>query len=186
MRAVVLNCADESVTTGYEVLDVGPRPGKDLVDPVLDHDRIAVLGTDADFAAVVLRLLRKEKLGSVALARRVSALAGGTPEPTTLVRDDNGGVLVGEGTLTDVDGVVYGDSTKLLDGRARRITVRPDPAGVAVTVRRGRFGRAHRSTARAVQFGVHPTKPFSDGVEHPREVERWAWYRHVQDLLILR
>lgn len=186
MRAVVLNCAADRVDTEHEVLDVGPRPGKDLVDPVLDHDRIAVVGTDADFAAVVLRLLRKEKLGSVAVTRRVGALADGTPEPVTLVRDDNGGVLVGEGTMSDVDGVIYGDSTKLLDGHARRISVRPHPDGVAVSVRRGRFGRARQSTARAVQFGVHPTKPFSDGVEYPREVERWAWYRHVQDLLLLR
>src|SRR5690348_3486224 len=42
------------------------RPGRADVDPVLDeHEprRIAVAGTDADLAAVLLRLLRTERLG---------------------------------------------------------------------------------------------------------------------------
>jgi hypothetical protein len=76
------------------------------------------------------------------------------------------------------------------------------PAPAAVAVRAGRFGalpdgrhrpvpptaRAGRGAAvgRAVQLGCLPTTLVHDGVEHPRPVTRWAWYRHVADWHLVR
>ena len=50
-------CAD------LPVHQVGPRPGKEI-DSLLEG-RIAVIGDDADLAAVVLRMLRRDLLRSV-------------------------------------------------------------------------------------------------------------------------
>ncbi|MDT7712543.1 MAG: hypothetical protein QOG46_1232, partial [Pseudonocardiales bacterium] len=86
----------------------------------LNGRRLVVCGTDADLAAVLLRLLRTEALGAVpvgyvpveassAVARLwdlpvVPAAAAslalcGDPDSVPLVRDDAGGVLVGRGVV---------------------------------------------------------------------------------------
>ena len=145
------------------------RPGRTDVDPVLaEHDprRVVVAGTDADLAAVLLRLLRTERL-DVELAylpvRRSPATAAwglptgraaatlaleGNASPAPLVRDDTGGVLVGRGEIRDVRGECYCDEKLVLRGHARRLVVAPGPAGVAV--RAGRSGRAPDGRTRPV------------------------------------
>jgi len=145
------------------------RPGRTELDPVLaEHSprRIVVAGTDADLAAVLLRLLRTERLdvevaylpharspasaawglptGAAAAALAVS----GTAAPVPLVRDDTGGVLVGRGEIRDVRGECYCDETLVLRGHARRLVVTPGPGGIAV--RAGWSGRAADGRVRAV------------------------------------
>lgn len=194
-----------------ETWQVPHRPGKDALAPVLaglGGRRLVVCGTDADLAAVALRLLRNEALGDVALgyvpavrseaavnwglpqqpAAALRRALDGEPARVPLVRDDNGGVLVGLGVLAPVRGVVYGDEHRLLRGPASRIEVRPAAgAGLAVrVVRRGLLaGRVRTATARACQFGLEPASPVSDGVRHPRTVTRWTWYRHTEDLQVV-
>ncbi|TVT03422.1 hypothetical protein FNH07_25660 [Amycolatopsis bartoniae] len=190
---------------------VGERPGKDEVDPLLDTDLLVVAGTDADLAAVALRLLRKEKLGSVRVgfvpsdpASEVAALWGlptdpgralsvalnGEVDPVPLIRDDNGGVLVGRGTLGAIRGVAYCDDDVALRGTARSIEVTPDTeggAGLTVRVVKGLvFKRPVTLAGRAFQLGCVPTRPMSDGVPFPRAVTRWTWYRHTEDLRLVR
>lgn len=125
--------------------DVPAEPGKDAVDALLPESagRVLVHGTDADFAAVVLRLLRKNRLADLCvgyvpvLDSPAARLWGLSPNdvrpalrpalPVPLVRDDTGGVLVGRAEIAPITGQVYCDDHRLLHGRARRLRILPDP-----------------------------------------------------------
>lgn len=202
MTAVVLACGVPAEHPDWH--DMPAIPGKSDLDPVLTAGpgRIVVVGSDASLAAVVLRLVRTERLdrvvgfvpvGTSAAAtvwglprRRADALElalTGEPGRLPVVRDDSGGVLVGRGTAGPVDGEAYCDDWLALRGRARRIEVTPDPAGGVVgQVRRGRLRRVEVFRGRAFQLGCHPATVVHDGVPHPRPVTRWTWYRHTEDL----
>lgn len=201
----------ERTAPGGELHRVGPRPGK-AVD-VLLRDRVLVVGDDADLAAVALRLLRRNLLGSVSVgvltlgatpvtqlwsiphgrAGAEALLAAATTEPARavpLVRDDVGGVLVGSAELAPVVGTVYVDEQRVLRGPAARIVVRPDTArGLAVTVVPPRtlgMGRRARATeGRAVQIATEPVTVVRDGVPYPRPMDRWTFYKHTEPLLLL-
>jgi hypothetical protein len=179
---------------------VPARPGREDVDPVLDKARrLVVLGDDADLAAVVVRLLRRERLdieiayvptvrrSPVAAAWRLprdpAALAlDGPARPAPLIRDDAGGVLVGRGLVRDVDGEAYCDNALVLRGRARKLIVVPGEEGVSALPGR----RVRAATGRALQLGCTGARVEVDGVPHPREVTRWVWYRHTADWLLVR
>ncbi|HEV2783641.1 MAG TPA: hypothetical protein VGX25_30005 [Actinophytocola sp.] len=202
MAVVVLACGITATRPGWR--EVPAMPGKSDLDPLLATapDRVVVVGTDADLAAVVLRLLRTERLdravGFVPADRRRSAVAGlwglprdaldfavdGDPVPIPLVRDDSGGVLVGRGRIGPVDGEAYCDDQLALRGRAAAIEVTPDSGGGVHgrVVHGGLLRRVRSYRGRAFQVGCHPTTVTSDGVEHPRPVRRWTWYRHTEDL----
>lgn len=140
-------------------MELPARPGRADLDPVLaEHDpaRLVVAGTDADLAAVLLRLLRTERLdvevafvarrGSWATAcwglphgraARELALAG-RAEPVPLVRDDVGGVLAGRAEIRGLHGECYCDDVLVQRGATPRLVVAATPAGVAVRAGRGR------------------------------------------------
>ncbi len=153
----------------HPVVRLPARPGRDDVDPVIaEHGprRIAVAGTDADLAAVLLRLLRTERLdievaylgaGASPATRAwglptgraaVDLATSGTAGPVPLVRDDGGGVLVGRGEVRDLTGECYCDEVLVLRGAARRLVVVPGPGGIAV--RAGWSGRAPDGLVRPV------------------------------------
>lgn len=194
-----------------DVLAVGARPGKDEVRPALEElrggdARLVVLGDDADLAAAVLRLLRGELLARIAVGfvpsgpseaaanwglpteprKALDAALEGPVRGRSLVRDDNGGVLVGLGVLAPVVGLAYCDDSRVLHGRAARIRARPCAEGVEVRVERPGFlrKRAETTRGRALQIGCEPTSPVSDGVPFPRALERWTWYRHTEELRV--
>lgn len=144
-------------------------PDRTAVDPVLaEHEprRVVVAGTDADLAAVLLRLLRTDRLGvEVAYlpsTRSAAAAAWGLPtgaaartlaltgraSPVPLVRDDAGGVLVGRAEIHGLRGECYCDNVLVLRGSARRLVVTPGPAGIAV--RAGWTGRPPDGSVRPV------------------------------------
>lgn len=213
--ALVVTCGDARwpvPVTRVTALAVPARPGRADLDPVLDglgERRLVVCGSDADLAAVALRLLRSERLATVpvgyvpsapssAVARlwslpvvpaEAAAVAlRGDPDPVPLLRDDAGGVLVGQGVLRTVRGVAYCDDELVLRGTASRIEVAPDPQhGLLVQViRRGLVGRRIRAAAgRALQLGCLPTTVTRDGVAD-RTRDRWTWYRHTEDLRLVR
>jgi hypothetical protein len=192
---------------GSRAHEIPATPGKSDVDPLLDDvtGHLVVHGGDADLAAVVLRLLRTERLdvpvGYVPTDRRspvarlwgtsadpVGAALDGRARPFPLVRDDNGGVLLGLGVLAPVSGTVYCDDETPLRGTATRVEVTPDPGlGLRVRVVRKALLRNKVSTfsGRAVQYGGEAVTPVCDGVAHPRELRRWTWYRHTEDLLVV-
>lgn len=185
---------------------VPAMPGKPDLDPLLAEgpDRVVVVGTDASLAAIVLRLLRTERLAEVAVGfvpapKTASAVAGlwrlpagleaalefaatGEARAVPLVRDDAGGVLMGLGRVGPVAGEAYCDDQLALRGRARMIEVTPDPAGVAGRVVRGWLRRPEIFRGRAFQIGCEPATAMHDGITHPRPVQRWTWYRHTEDL----
>jgi hypothetical protein len=190
---VVLTCGDAArarwgdladALDGARVVTVPPRPGRPDVDPVLDGQaldrtdggRLVVAGTDADLAAVLVRLLRRERL-DVPLAflpaapseaarvwrlptDRAAALdvvRRGAPAPAPLLRDDRGGVVAGIHVVGPFDGVVYCDEHEVLRGGAAGLVVRPDPDGGAVEA----GGVAVTVTGRRRLAGLRP------GVERP-------------------
>lgn len=161
--ALVLRCGSarwpDIAAGSVAVTALPPRPGRAELDEMLtglDGRRLVVCGTDADLAAVLLRLLRTEAVGTVPVgyvpSSASSAVAGlwglptvpaqaadlalrGEPDRVPLVRDDSGGVLVGRGVLRPVDGVAYCDEQVVLRGRAARLEVAPDRAlGLVVRV----------------------------------------------------
>ena len=187
---------------------VGPRPGKE-VDPLLT-ERVVVLGDDADLSAVVLRLLRRDLLAQTVVgyatdratavtdlwslplgAAGLDLALGGDPDLVPLVRDDVGGVLVGLGTVTPVNGTVYVDETRALSGSAAYVMVEPDgERGLAVTIifRRMLVYRRRSQTfkGRAVQIGTVPASVISDGRVFARQMDRWTFYKHTEPLRLIR
>jgi hypothetical protein len=174
---VVLTCGDAArarwgdladALGGARVVAVPERPGRPDLDPVLDAaaldrpdgGRLVVAGTDADLAAVLVRLLRRDRLDvPVAFLPAVPSEAArvwrlptdraaaldvvrhGAAGPAPLLRDDRGGVVAGAHVVGPFDGVVYCDEHEVLRGDAAGLVVRPDPdggpaevGGVAVTV----------------------------------------------------
>ncbi|RTL66439.1 MAG: hypothetical protein EKK42_17790 [Pseudonocardiaceae bacterium] len=182
------------------------RPGRGDVDPVLDEQRpgrLIVSGDDADLAAVLVRLLRKDLLGTVEVAfvptsrRSPAAAAWGLPRdraqaaalaldgqasPVPLIRDDAGGVLVGRGEVRNLRGEAYCDNTLVVRGTVRRLVATPGPDGVSSERGRG----VTPATGRALQIGCVGATVVVNGVEHPRVVPRWVWYRHTTDWLLVR
>ncbi|HEY0815111.1 MAG TPA: hypothetical protein VGE11_17705 [Pseudonocardia sp.] len=217
---MLLTCGDPGPHHGSRALAalpslvLPPRPERTDLDPVLtelDPRRVIVSGDDADLAAVLVRLLRRDRLdvevAYLPRGRSVAARVWGLPRdvvgaaldgvatPVPLVRDDSGGVLVGEADVRNLHGECYCDETLVLRGLGRRLRVRPRRDGIAV--RASRMGRppdgrtravaprapSGRGSAvgRAVQLGGAAFTPVLDGVPHPRPVTRWAWYRHTTD-----
>lgn len=154
---------------GVPTIALPARPGRADLDPVLaDHDprRLLVSGTDADLAAVLLRLLRGDRLdvevaflpagrtaatsswglpcGAAGGALALAGVAAAVP----LIRDDSGGVLVGRGEVRDLDGECYCDDLLVLRGSAPHLVVAPGPGGIAVRV--GRTARAPDGRVRPV------------------------------------
>lgn len=201
---------------GVTVHTLPERPAKDDLDPLLtqvsvdgEYDRVVVVGEDGDVAAVALRLLRTERLGEVAIgyapvaddsdvavtwdlpldvARALDVALNATPDRVPLIRDDKGGVLIGLGRIGPLRGVAYCDDTEVLRGPAKTIRVVPAGPGVEVTVaHRGLFNRRQRATTgRAFEVGCLPTRVVRDGVIYDRPVKKWHWYRHTEDLRLVR
>lgn len=212
--AVVLTCGDArwpGPAAGVRTVAVPALPGREELAGALgglDGRRLVVCGTDADLAAVVLRLLRTEALATpvgyvptstasvvatrwsmaTSPAAAVAVALHGRPDPVPLLRDASGGVLVGLGVIRPVHGVAYCDDQVVLRGQASRLEVTPDPQrGLLVrVVRRGLFRRRVRiSAGRAVQLGCAPAEVLRDGVAS-RTPDRWTWYRHTEDLRLVR
>jgi hypothetical protein len=217
-RAVT--CGDPArARWGADLGDVAlpPVPTRGDVDPVLDDlpagGRLVVAGDDAAFAAVLVRLLRHERLDVevAVLPEPHSAVAAvwgvptdtpaalalardGTARPAPLVRDDHGGLVAGRHAAGPLHGEIYCDEHRVLRGDAAALAVTPDPAGgVRVTVtgppRLGglRAGRVTERAGRAVQLGCRPAVPVvRDGVPGDRPVSRRSWYRHTEDWLLVR
>ena len=214
---VVLTCGDDArrrwgsgpYRLAGQAVDLGARPGRAEIDPLLaDAARLVVAGDDAALAAVLVRLLRRERLDvELALLPAADSVAAtvwgvptdpdealalareGTARAVPLVRDDRGGVVAGSHRVGTFTGAVYCDATQVCRGDAAGLVVHPDPVGggVRVTVtgprrwgglRPGREAVAH---GRAVQIGCRPAQVQRDGVTDERPLERRSWYRHTED-----
>lgn len=160
------------------------------VDAAIDGvRRLLVVGSDADLAAVLSRLMRKElldievaKVGNWLSARRA---VSGAARRIPLIRDDTGTALVGAalwlptaGTGT-IHGEVVVDDTVLFDGEVAGVRIEPTTQmpGLRATVLSG--GRRRWLTGRAVQLGTAGALVVRDGLAGAREVKRSTFYRHT-------
>lgn len=142
---------------GVPSVSVPERPDRSTLDPVLaEHDprRIVVAGEDADLAAVLVRLLRTDRLhievAYLPATRTPATRAWGLPHGAAaavaarhgvaraapLYRDDSGGVLTGRAEVRDLYGECYCDETLVLRGAAPWLVVTPGPDGLAVAAAR--------------------------------------------------
>lgn len=150
--------------------------------------RLIVVGDDADLAAVLSRLMRKELLdvevahvrGRLGVRRALS----GTARRVPLIRDDTGTALVGAALWLPpsgapaIQGEAVVDDTVLFDGEVAAVRIEPTPEmpGLRAAVLRG---RRRWVTGRAVQLGATGARVERDGVAGAREVKRSTFYRHT-------
>ncbi len=175
------------------------------------YRRLAVVGGDADLAAVLNRLLRAERLDiEVAYVprRRTAATrvyrlpAGrraarrsrsGSARRAPLIRDETGSVIVGRADWQPADGrqLVHGeavvDDTSLFDGEVAGVRIEPTAAlpGLRASVYGSRFWRRW-ITGRAVQLGSTGVAVVRDGVPAPRAARRSTFYRNVEGWLLVK
>lgn len=198
------------ITTEVVVLLFGgrrlPRPlaglaaeqvdGPDDIDAMVGRARrLIVVGSDADLAALLTRLLRADRLdvevGHAAGWRRVRRSRRGTAQRVPLIRDETGHVITGSAewrgeTGAALRGEAVVDDTQLFDGEVTGVRIEPTLAmpGLRATVT-GR-GRRRWVAGRAAQLGTTGALVIRDGVLAPRSVRRSTFYRHTEGWLLVR
>lgn len=166
------------------------------VDTAFAARRLVVVGSDADLATVLGRLLKADRLdievavmGPFRSARRART---GQAQRIPLIRDETGTVLVGaaywlppDESARQIEGEAVVDDTVLFDGAATAVRIEPTTGqpGLRASVLSPRM-RARRWVAgRAVQLGTTGALVVRDGVQVPRAVRRSTFYRHTQGWL---
>jgi hypothetical protein len=181
--------------------------------PILAADnlpRLIVLGEDAGLAAVLTHLLRTDRLnmeigyvpvdrtyGSRAYQTGTGSVAAkpaleGKPQPTPLIRDDTGRVLVGRATITGpggakLTGEAYADEVPLFSGKVAALHISPtlEMPGVRATVLRP-FRRRQWVAGRAIQLGTPGASVTRDGITDDRTVPRASFYQHSDPWFLVR
>ena len=198
------------ITTDVVVLLFGgasaPRPlvglearaadGPDDIDAAAcDCKRLIVVGTDADLASVLTRLLRTDRLDVEVghatgwwAARRARR---GTARRVPLIRDDTGHVLVRAAEWRGPDGEplrgeAVVDDTQLFDGEVTGVRVEPTQAMPGLRACVIRPGRTRWAIGRAAQLGTTGAVVVRDGAQAPKIVRRSTFYRHTQGWLLVR
>jgi hypothetical protein len=169
--------------------------------------RLIVVGSDANLAAVLTRLLRASRLdvelAFVSRRRSAATRAYGLPSGwraarrarrgsarrVPLIRDETGTVLVGAaewrpvGDAPQLHGEAVVDDTALFDGDVAGVRIEPTAAlpGLRARVAGGRW-----VTGRAAQLGTTGAVVVRDGVAAARPVRRSTFYRHTQGWLLVR
>ncbi|ULE34314.1 peptidase M50 [Mycobacterium sp. IDR2000157661] len=177
----------------------GHRPPRALRGlPVVDSPdapcrRLVVVGSDADLATVLTRLMRTDRLDvEVAHVRRRWHARSALRAPANrvpLIRDDTGTVITGaaEWRGTPESPALHGeavvDDTVLFDGDVTGVRIEPT-AGMP-GLRAAVLGRRPRRwvTGRAAQLGTTGATVVRDGVGAPRQVRRSTFYRHTEGWL---
>ncbi|TGD89101.1 peptidase M50 [Mycolicibacterium sp. CH28] len=153
--------------------------------------RVVVLGSDADLAAVLTRLMRTERL-DIEVAhmrgwRGARRARNGVAQRVPLIRDESATVVVTAALwLPPADGrVIHGeavvDDDRLFDGEVTGVRIEPTSTmpGLRAAVLTGRLRPRRWLTGRAVQLGSTGARVVRDGSPAPREVTRSAFYRHT-------
>jgi len=150
--------------------------------------RVIVVGSNADLAVVLTRLMRAERLdievAHVSGRRGARRALSGVARRVPLIRDDTATVVVGDalwlppGDSGALRGEAVVDDAVLFDGEDAGVRIEPTAAmpGLRATV----TGSRRRWLAgRAVQLGASGARVVRDGEAGPREVKRSTFYRHT-------
>jgi hypothetical protein len=173
-----------------------PRALRDLatvtIDEITDHRRVIVVGSNADLAAVLTRLLRADRLdvevGHVRRPWSARRARTGEAQRAPLIRDETGTVIVSsaEWRGDPLQGEAVVDDDVLFDGEV--VGVRIEPTSTMPGLRAAVLGRARRRwvTGRAAQLGTSGALLVRDGVPAPKPVRRSSFYRHTEGWLRVR
>jgi hypothetical protein len=150
--------------------------------------RLIIVGSDADLATVLSRLMRAERLdievAHVPGRRGARRALNGVASRVPLIRDDTATALVGvawwlppEGSPA-IRGEAVVDDAVLFDGEIAGVRIEPTAAmpGLRAMVT---GGRRRWLAGRAVQLGTTGARVVRDGEPGPREVKRSTVYRHT-------
>ena len=180
-----------------------PRALRDLptvdIDDVSNHGRVIVVGSDADLAAVLTRLLKADRLdvevGHVRRPWQARRVLAGRAQRVPLIRDETGSVIVGAAhwlppneAARTISGEAVTDDTVLFDGDATGVRIEPTETmpGLRASVLTPRMRPKRWVTGRAAQLGTDAALVVRDGVPAPRPVRRSTFYRHTQGWLRVR
>jgi hypothetical protein len=167
----------------------------DIDDAIGRCGRLIVVGSDADVAAVLARLLRTDRLDVEVghgngwwAARRARR---GTGRRVPLIRDETGHVIVGSAEWRGEDGApLHGeavvDDTQLFDGEVAGVRVEPTQAVPGLRACVIRPGRRRWVAGRAAQLGTTGATVVRDGSGASKIVRRSTFYRHTQGWLLVR
>lgn len=188
-----------------------PRPLADLpvhdvastddpagIDAASTSRRVIVLGTHADLAAVLTRLLRTDRLdvevGFLRSSRGARRARTGSAQRVPLIRDETGTVIT-EAALwlppddktRTITGEAVVDDTVLFDGEVTGVRIEPTSAlpGLRAGLTTGRRPRRW-ITGRAAQLGTTGARVVRDGTPTARPVRRSTFYRHTTGWLAVR
>jgi hypothetical protein len=177
-------------------LTTQPVDGTDDIDATIGRaSRFIVVGSDADLAAVLTRLLRADRLdvevGHATGWRSARRARRGMARRVPLIRDETGQVIVGtaewrgeNGALLHGEAIV--DDTQLFDGEVIRVTVEPTASMPGLRASVTGQGRRRWVSGRAAQLGTTGAEVVRDGVPAPRIVRRSTFYRHTEGWLLVR
>jgi hypothetical protein len=170
-----------------------PRALRDLpvvgVDEITGCHRVIVVGSDADVAAVLTRLLKADRLdvevGHVRRPWHARRARSGLPQRVPLIRDETGTVVVGaaEWRGDPLHGEAVVDDTVLFDGEVPGVRIEPTQALPGLRAAVVGRGRRRWATGRAAQLGTDGAVVVRDGVPAPRPVRRSTFYRHTEGWL---
>jgi hypothetical protein len=175
-----------------------------------NYRRLIVVGSDADLATLLTRLLRTEHLevevGFVPPRRSPAARSyrlpsgrraarrarRGAARSTPLIRDETGSAIVGSAEWRPgedgqpLHGEAVVDDTVLFDGDVTGVRIEPTTTlpGLRARLADRRFGGW--VTGRAAQLGTTGAVVVRDGVPAARSVRRSTFYRHTQSWLLVR
>jgi len=177
-----------------------PRPLRGLttvtIDDITSHRRVIVVGSDADLAAVLTRLLRANRLdievGFVPRWRSARRARTGRASRVPLIRDETGTVVTRAACWLPPDeeaqaihGEATVDDTLLFDGEVTGVRIEPMSTmpGLRASALSGRMRSRRWITGRAAQLGTDGALVVRDGVSAPRPVRRSTFYRHTEGWL---
>ena len=180
-----------------------PRVLRDLpivgLDDITDCRRVVVVGSDADIAAVLTRLLRADRLdvevGHVRRPWHARRARTGEAQRVPLIRDETGTVIVRaahwlppDEQARTIHGEAVTDNTLLFDGDVTGVRIEPTPTmpGLRASVLSSRMRAKHWVAGRAAQLGTDAALVVRDGVSAPRPVRRSTFYRHTEEWLRVR
>jgi len=180
-----------------------PRPlaGLTVADTAdVDCRRLIVVGSDADLAAVLTRLLRTERLdvevGHVPRWWRARRARDGNPGRVPLIRDETGQVIVGAAYWLPeanergarVHGEAVVDDTTLFEGEVTGVRIEPTPStpGLRASALTRHMRPLRWVSGRAAQLGTTGALVVRDGVAAARPVRRSTFYRHTEGWLLVR